>query len=213
MGNRRFDRKTENDCKLKKNLNFYLQIGNIESKYLQDLQFVRCILPNNCKQYANYVEDFVLKQLNTSCVLSYARFIRFGFSLRFNFQELSIKCKVLEDKLKRRMDRSQFYSKVFLSIGFRLNEFKIGHDAIFFRSNKFELLQKLFCDMTSEPNLISATKSNSKHLLKKIEGFFLRSKWQSTILAIRFLGMKNLTFPSNHAFKLHNFDYYSKMEK
>lgn len=132
---------------------FYIQIDKIESEYLQDLHFVRCILPNHCKQYGNFMEDFVLKQLNTSCVFSYARFIRLGFSKHIDFEELSIKCKVLEDKLKRRMDRSEFYSKVFLSVGFRIEEFKIGRDAIFFRSNKFEILEKLFFDMTSEPNL------------------------------------------------------------
>lgn len=120
---------------------------------------MRCILPNNEKKYGNFEEELVLKQLKTSSVISYARFIRFGFSKHIELQQLVDKCKLIEDKLNTaRLDRSQFYSKVLLSIGFRLEEFRIGNGVIFFRSNKFELLEKFFCDITSEPNLIPTTK-------------------------------------------------------
>lgn len=120
---------------------------------------MRCILPNNDKQCGNFDEQLILEQLNTSCVMSYARFMRFGFSKRIDFKELVDKCKPIEDKLNTaHMDRSQFYSKILLCIGFTFGEFKIGNDAIFFRSNKFELLETFFSnisthlDMTSVPS-------------------------------------------------------------
>lgn len=59
---------------------------------------------------------------------------------------------------KANVNRSTFYSKLFLSIGFKLEEFTIGNEAIFIRSNKFGSLEKFFSDLETESNLISNTK-------------------------------------------------------
>lgn len=116
------------------------------------MQFIRCILPNKDKESGNFDQEFVLSQLNTSCTVAYAKFIRFGYAKRVSFEELIDKCKPIEDKFSGRyFDRSSFYSKVLLSIGFRLDEFKMGNAAIFFRSNKFELIQQFFQQMEEGP--------------------------------------------------------------
>lgn len=123
------------------------------------MHFIRCILPNSEKQNGKFDEELVLRQLNTSCTLAYANFIRFGYSKSVPFQELVEKCKTVEKKLIKASDsRSDFYSKVLLSIGFKFEDFKMGNEAIFFRSNKFELLEKNFCDMEIKTNCMSVSK-------------------------------------------------------
>lgn len=123
------------------------------------MHFIRCVLPNNHKQQGQFDEESVLRQLRTSCIVPYAKFIRFGYSKRISFQELSNKCKILEDKfVKDFPNRKHFYSKVLLSIGFGREEFKMGSDMIFFRSNKFGLLKTFLSDMTTVPHATTKPK-------------------------------------------------------
>lgn len=113
--------------------------------FFQDLHFIRCILPNNDKEKGMFEENLILKQMNTSCTVSFAKFIRFGYSKRIQFQEVFEKCKSVEVKfVEGYFDRSNFYSMLLRCIGFKVQDFKIGNDAIFFRSNKFELLKQFF---------------------------------------------------------------------
>lgn len=112
------------------------------------MHFIRCILPNHDKKNGKFEEELVLNQLNTSCTVSYANFIRFGYSKSVAFEEFVEKCRSVEEKwTKGNADRASFYSKVLLSIGFKNNECKMGNEAIFLRSNKFVLLEKFFVDM------------------------------------------------------------------
>lgn len=88
-------------------------------------------------------------------MVSYAKFIRFGYSERIDFQEFADRFKFLEDKFKIDRDgRTNFYSKILLSIGFSREEFKMGTETIFFRLNKLEVLKKVFSDMVTIPKLI-----------------------------------------------------------
>lgn len=119
------------------------------------MHFIRCILPNSSKQHEEFEEELVLRQLRTSCTVSYAKFIRFGYSERIDFQEFADKFKILEDKFKIDRDgRTNFYSKILISIGFSREEFKMGTETIFLRLNKLEVLKKIFSDMATIPNLI-----------------------------------------------------------
>lgn len=112
------------------------------------MHFIRCILPNNNKQNGKFEEELVLSQLNTTCTVSYANFIRFGYSKSVPLEELVEKCRPVEEKwIRANADRSSFYSKVLLSIGFKLDEFKMGNEAIFCRSNKYVLLENFLVDM------------------------------------------------------------------
>lgn len=124
------------------------------------MHFIRCIIPNKVKQCGHFEEELILSQLNTSCVLSYARFIRFGFSKCIDFEKLVKKCRLSEDDLNKELiDPLIFYSEVLLSIGFKFDEFKIGNGAIFLNSNKFELMEKFFSDI-EEPRMTSANKNS-----------------------------------------------------
>lgn len=135
------------------------------------MYFIRCIIPNNDKQNAKFDEELVLRQLKTSCTISYAKFIRFGYTKRIDFKDLVDKCEPLEQKfIKYCYDRMHFYSKVLLSIGFILEDF----NAIFFRSKKFQLLEDFLCDATATS-------------FEKIKRVFWRSKWRCVLMAIRFL--------------------------
>lgn len=58
------------------------------------------------------------------------------------------------------MDRTQFYSNVLLYIGFRLKDFKMGNDEIFFQSNKFHLLEKFFYDVAENKEKMSEEEEN-----------------------------------------------------
>lgn len=116
------------------------------------MHFIRCILPNNIKQKKVFEEVSVLGQLKTSCTVSYTNFVRFGYSKSVAFEKLAEKCRLVEEKWKKKyVDRLSFYSKVLLSIGFKVDEFKMGKEAIFLRSNKIALLEKFFVDIKTLP--------------------------------------------------------------
>lgn len=119
-------------------------------RLFQHSYYVRCIKPNNEKKMGMFDEQFVLRQLNTSSTVAYAKFIRFGYPKRIAIQQILDPCKVIENKLmKMCSDRSNFCSKILLSIGFKLSDFKIGNDTIFFRSNKFHLMEEFFSDFNA----------------------------------------------------------------
>lgn len=116
--------------------------------YLQDSYFLRCIKPNNNKKIGVFDEEFVLKQLNTSSTVSYARFIRYGYPKRIDFQKITDACSPIENNLKNICsDRYNFYAKVLISIGFKFSDFKLGNDVIFFRAGKFDLIQAFLSDL------------------------------------------------------------------
>lgn len=84
-------------------------------------------------------------QLRTSSTVAYANFIRFGYPNRIAFQDLINACKPIEEKLKNTyIWPSNFYTKVLLSMGLTLNDFKIGKDVVFFRLNKIHLVEIFF---------------------------------------------------------------------
>lgn len=83
--------------------------------------------------------------------MAFAKFIRFGYSKSIDLQDLADKCKSIEDKFSYGgLNRSKYYSKVLLSLGFGLDEFKIGNDVIFVRSNKFELMEQFLHTMRED---------------------------------------------------------------
>lgn len=80
--------------------------------------------------------------------MAYINFIRFGYSKSVPFTELVEMCGSVEEKWnKKYANRGSFYSKVLLSLGYKFDDFKMGKDAIFFRSNKFVLMEKFISDM------------------------------------------------------------------
>lgn len=73
--------------------------------------------------------------------------MRFGYSENIPLEKIIGVCKLVENKLSKwSVNQSNFYSKVLLSLGFKLKDFQIGKDLIFFRTNKIRLLENLFCD-------------------------------------------------------------------
>lgn len=84
-------------------------------------------------------------------VISHAKFIRFGYSKRIPLQKLVLACEPIESSLiKICGSQSKMYSIVMLSLGFQRNEFKMGNDVIFMRSNKFHLLEEFMSETLSE---------------------------------------------------------------
>lgn len=107
------------------------------------MYFVRCILPNNDKKGDIFEEEMVLRQLLTSSTISYGKFIRFGYSNHVPYQKIFEACKSVERLRKHCVDRSDFCLKILLSMGFKLNDFKMGCNAIAFRANKIHMLEEL----------------------------------------------------------------------
>lgn len=112
--------------------------------HFQDAHFIRCIQTNGEKKNGEFNDELVLKQLKTSSVISHAKFIRYGYSKRIDLQKLAVVCAPIEEKvIKLCGSQSKFYSTVMLSLGLDRNEFKMGNDMIFIRSNKFDLVKGL----------------------------------------------------------------------
>lgn len=128
----------------------------------QDLHFIRCILPNNDKQNAKFEEELVLRQLITSNTISYAKFIRFGYSKRVSCQKIIDECKWVKNKSCA--SRLNVCSKVLLSIGFKLRDFKMGNDGIAFRSDKFCMLETFFSDVVAARSFKEKEVKNTESL-------------------------------------------------
>lgn len=69
------------------------------------------------------------------------------------------------------MQRPILYSKILLSRGFELKDFRIGKEVIFFRSTKFDLLVKLLHDLEETP----------EDTLEQLKRSLIRSMWRCTI--------------------------------
>lgn len=114
----------------------------------QNVHFIRCIRPNSEKRYENFNDELVLQQLKTSSIISHAEFIRFGYSMRIDVRKIIEACKPIEKKLmKVCVNQSKLCLYVMLYLGFKLNEFKMGKDVIFCRSNKFHLVEQFLSSL------------------------------------------------------------------
>lgn len=122
------------------------------------------MLPNNEKQNGKFDEELILRQLISSNTISYAKFMRFGYPKRISLQTMLNECKLVEEKINIPcVDRLNFIFKVLLCIGFRFEDFKMGNDAIFFRSNKFHLIEKFFLEV-AETKITECTLSTADSL-------------------------------------------------
>lgn len=147
----------------------------------QDLYFVRCFSPNNKKEKGKFEDELILTQLVSTAIISYAKFIRFGFPNHIALQKLIDDCAPIEKKFnKAGVNQLDFCSTVLKSLGFRPKDFKMGKDTIFFRSDKFNLLQGFFSGTTHN-------EENTPAVAARIEGYFRRLMWRRVIIATRFL--------------------------
>lgn len=102
-----------------------------------------------------------------------------GYPKRIVLEELAKKCQPIENKFKS-IKRSTLYSKILLSRGFGLNDFKIGREMIFFRSTKFYILERLIRDF----------EENREDTLEQLKRSLIKSMWYCVMwrLCARFLG-------------------------
>lgn len=159
------------------------------------MQFIRCIQPNEEKQNGMFNNELVLKQLKTSSVISHAKFIRFGYSKRIAFQKLVDACEPIKKKLINVCGNpSKFYLIVMQSLGFNRNEFQMGNDVIFIRSNKFHLMEEFLSETQSKKaNQSGITLSESipqkrRDPLERIKKFVWHLKWKYVFNCVRFFG-------------------------
>lgn len=101
--------------------------------------------------------------------------MRYGYSKRLALQEFIDLCRPLENELKS-IESSMLYKKCFLTLGLEMKDFRMGNNTIFFRMNKFDLIEKF----------ISNLKNNSHDALNMIKKGILRWKWRQIICCIRF---------------------------
>lgn len=87
------------------------------------------------------------------------------------------------------MGCTDFCLQTLLSIGLKMNDFKIGTDTIFFRSTKFDLIEKFQVDLEKTPDL--PLKMIEQALVNRA---LIRSKWRRAIHCI--LSMFNFFYTS-----------------
>lgn len=84
--------------------------------------------------------------------------MQLGYPEHVSLDKMINEFKLMEEKFNKwSASQSNFYSKVLLAFGFKLEDFKMGKNSIFFRPNKIRLLEDVF------RNIIAI--SNSKLLL------------------------------------------------
>lgn len=104
--------------------------------------------------------------------------MRYGYPKRLALQYLVDLCHPLEKELKS-IESTMLYKKCFLTLGFEMKDFKMGNNTIFFRMNKFDLIERF----------ISNLKNISHDSLNMIKKAILRWKWRQIICCVRFLSM------------------------
>lgn len=88
--------------------------------------------------------------------------MRFGYSKNVPHKQIIETCKSVENKLKKHcVNRSSICSKILMSIGFKLKDFKMGKDTIGFRANSFHLLENFFADCNSYHSIKEVEKKDS----------------------------------------------------
>lgn len=126
--------------------------------------------PNAGGLAKNFDQCMVLSQLRSSSTLSYAEFVRFGFPLRLSIEEIR---NLYKPYFYICAGARKFHVKLLLSNGFRIGDFKIGCNYIFFRSNERDQVQQLL--------LVDSS-------ILALKRYIARSRWLITsMLLIKFL--------------------------
>lgn len=124
-------------------------------------------------------DTFVMKQLRSSSVLSYAEFMKCGFPTRIAIQALYETYQpYIGQREETSQDKRTFCKSLLRSLGLTTDKFKFGQNLIFFRANEsvlsFEQLLK------PDQKYIQTTKTN----LRKWVATF---NWRVLIKCILFL--------------------------
>lgn len=120
-----------------------------------------------------FENESVSQQLYTSSTISYAKFSRYGYPKRVHLIELQDKIRPLESKLKFISTNRTLELKILQFLGFKLSDFKMGINMIFFRLNRFELFEKFIADFKNDPDFI----------LNEMKRFLIRSNWRYMMLS------------------------------
>lgn len=135
-----------------------------------DPHFVRCVKSNNLKVERCFDQKLVLEQLKTACTIAYANFMRLGYPVHIPLNQFLSAFQPMKGKLEN-ICANNFNTKILLSLGLKLKDFRFGSEFIFVRSKKSDVFTQL-----SNPQAVM-----------EAEKFMVRSKWKTWITCILFL--------------------------
>lgn len=116
----------------------------------------------------------VMQQLKSANLIAYAEFMQLGYPLHVSFDSLSYKYKqYIPNTVMDFNEMKQFYTKLMLSIGFKLRDFTFGENLIFFRAKSSKLIDQLM--------------SSSSESIKIMKRYTARSKIRVVALCLIFL--------------------------
>lgn len=137
---------------------------------------------NDPKKPRLFDQKLVLDQLKTSCTIAYAEYMRSGFPVHISLELFLAVFKQLEGEFKNMIGamgiaKSDFVKKCLLSLGLTCQDFKIGTQYIFLRSNKTAAVD----------HLISSDAQVVRSCLAKTKRFLILSKWKQYKTANSFI--------------------------
>lgn len=145
----------------------------------QNSHFIRCIRPNVHQLPKVFDTGLVLQQLKSANMIVYAKFMQIGFAKRVSIDSLNETYKqyMLSGGFRSTSTGIQkFYTKLLLSIGFKLKDFKFGINLIFFRAQNSALIDRLLGPPSRiELNIINMRRYNA------------RTKFRTIVFGIMFL--------------------------
>lgn len=117
-----------------------------------------------------FENDFVLQQLKSSCILSYAEFMRSGYSVHIDMNSLDNEFQPYFNQFAQEFqNKKSFYNLLATSLGLLPGDFKFGQNIIFCRQKKSYPLTCL-----SQPQSDSIP-----NLIEKMQNFLvMANKWQ-----------------------------------
>lgn len=109
--------------------------------------------------------------MKSGCIISYARFIRSGYSVHLEIGVLDSQFKRYFQEFEQNcQNKRSFYSLMAIAIGLMPNDFKFGQNALFFRQSKSAYFNCLF---TPNEDSISMIINKMRQFLRITE------KWQA----------------------------------
>lgn len=154
----------------------YAQIINF--LFTQIIQYIRCIKPNSQQKPAILDDAFVAKQLKSSSVLSYVKYMKNGFPTRIAISALyrtyHPHIGYLRDNYK---DERTFCKSLLCSLNLTSDDFKFGQNLLFFRASSAIPFDQLL-------------KPDQKFIQKTIENlkkWMVLFKWRVLIKCMIFL--------------------------
>lgn len=132
--------------------------------FVQGVSFVRCIKPNSSQKNGEFVDKYVIAQLNGSGMTDMLKLMQNGFPCRIQFTDIYEIYKPLMPSALSSLEPHMCFKVLLRSMKLNENDFKFGTTKLFFRPGKYTTFDSL---LKADPDhLLSIVKDAHRYLIR-----------------------------------------------